>query len=197
MSSVNFAKSELAAALARGVRQCVVIGWPARLRDVFKMRDAAELCPDESLRVFALNEDPFEDSTATFVPTQFTGETLATALAKSEFDKLKASLFVWLGGAGYRTMDAAIASLSFIASLPKGSGVILDYAVERTSAGSLTHTALDALASRLWMAGDSVKYLIQPQAVTAMLRGLGFQQILDLAQEELPTEGARLVSAVV
>jgi hypothetical protein len=75
--------------------------------------------------------------------------------------------------------------------------VILDYAVERTSAASLTHTALDALASRICMAGGSVKYLIQPQAVAAMLRGLGFRQILDLEQEELPADGAHLVSAVV
>jgi hypothetical protein len=43
----------------------------------------------------------------------------------------------------------------------------------------------------------SVKYLIQPQAVTAMLRGLGFRQIVDLAQEELPGCAGHLVSAVV
>jgi hypothetical protein len=42
-----------------------------------------------------------------------------------------------------------------------------------------------------------VKYLIQPQAVAAMLRGLGFQHIVDLAQEESPLSGGHLVSAVV
>jgi len=78
----------------------------------------------------------------------------------------------------------------------KGSGVVFDYVVERTSLGSLTHTALDALASRICSAG-SVKYLIQPQAVAAMLRGLGFRNIVDLAQEELPVSGGHLVSAVV
>jgi O-methyltransferase involved in polyketide biosynthesis len=119
------------------------------------------------------------------------------ALEKSNFDKRKASLFVWLGGVGYRTVEAALASLAFIASLPKGSGVVFDYAVERTSLGSLTHTALDALASRILVAGGSVKYLIQPQAVEAMLRGLGFQQIVDLVQEGLPDCGGHLVSALV
>jgi O-methyltransferase involved in polyketide biosynthesis len=175
MSSIHFIKTELAAAIARGVRQCVVIGsWPL-LREAFKGS------PDPALQVFAVDEEQPSDSPVTFVATQFASEALATALEKSDFDKRKASLFVWLGGAGYRTVDAVISGFGFIASLPRGSGVVFDYAVERTSLGSLTQTALDALASRICLAG-SVKYLIQPQAVAAMLRGLGFLQIQDLAQ---------------
>jgi O-methyltransferase involved in polyketide biosynthesis len=190
MSSLHFTKTELAAAIARGVRQCVVIG-PQLLLETF------ESLPDQTLHVFVVDEQERSDSPATFVATQFASETLAAALEKSGFDKLKASLFVWLGDAGYRTMDAALASLAFIASLPKGSGVVLDYAVERTSLGSRTHTALDALASRVSEAGGSVKYMIQPQAVAALLHCLGFQQVMDRAHEELAVGGGRLVSAVV
>jgi O-methyltransferase involved in polyketide biosynthesis len=175
MSSLHFTKTELAAAISRGVRQCVVIGWPQPLREILASS------PDETLQVFALDEQ------------ERSPDTLAAALEKSGFDKLKASLFVWLGDAGYRTVDAAICTLAFIASLPKGSGVVLDYTVERSSLGSLTHTALDALASRISEAGGSVKYLIQPQAVETMLRSLGFEQIVDLAAGS----GGRLVSAVV
>jgi O-methyltransferase involved in polyketide biosynthesis len=162
--------------------------------------------------VFAVDENPLANSPMTFVPTQFACETLAAALEKSDFSRLKASLFVWLGGAGYRTLEGVFASLAFIASLPKGSGVVFDYMVERTSSwelaqndrgrpicanGELTHTALDGLASRILVAGGNFKYLIQPQAVAAMLRGLGFRQIVDLAEDETATIGGRLVSAVV
>jgi len=56
---------------------------------------------------------------------------------------------------------------------------------------------LDALASRITMAGGSVKYLIQPQAVAALLRGFGFERIVDLAQEELPVSGGHLVRAAI
>jgi O-methyltransferase involved in polyketide biosynthesis len=150
------------------------------------LREAIKTSPDDALQVFAVDEEQPSDSPATFVPTQFASEALATALEKSDFNKLKASLFVWLGGAGYRTVDAAMASLAFIASLPRGSGVVFDYAVDRASLGSLKHTALDALASRVLVAGGNVKYLIQPQAVAAMLRGFGFHRILDLAQEDSP-----------
>lgn len=176
MSSIEFIKTEIAAAAARGVRQCVVLGSRPALPEAF------ESSPDRALQVFA--------------PAQFASGALAETLEKSDFDKLKASLFVWIGGAGFRTFDAVIAVLSFIASLPRGSAVVFDYAVERTSLESPAQTALDALASRISLPG-SVKYLIQPRALAALLRGLGFNQIVDLAQEELPPTAIRLVSAVV
>jgi O-methyltransferase involved in polyketide biosynthesis len=191
MSFIDFANTELTAAIARGVRQCVVIGLRPPWREAFNNS------PEKILQVFEVDEEQPSDSSATFVPTQFASEALAATLEKSDFDKLKASLFVWFGGAGYRTLDAAMASLGFIASLPKGSGVVFDYAVERTYPGSPTDTALDALASRIGLAGGTVKHFIQPQAVAAMLRGLGFQKIVDLVHNELPVGGGHLVSAVV
>ena len=190
MSSINFIKAQLAAAIARGVRQYVVIGSrPA-------VREALASSPDPTVQVFAVDEAQTSDA-VTFVPTQFASEALATALEKSKFDKLKPSLFLWLGGAGYRTADAAMASLSYIASLPRGSGVVFDYAVKRTCRRSLTHTALDALASRISVGDGNVKQVIEPQAVAAMLRGFGFQKVIDLVQEELPVAGGHLVSAAV
>lgn len=170
MSSINFTKTELSAALARGVRQCVVIG-----------SRAFESFSDQDLRIFSVDAS----------------EPLPSALEKSSFDKQQPGLFVWLGDAGYRTIDAAISTLAFIASLPKGSGVVFDYAVERTALGSLTYTALDALASRISTASGNVKYLIQPQAVAGLLRGLGFQNITDLPPEELTPNGEHLVTALV
>jgi O-methyltransferase involved in polyketide biosynthesis len=190
MSSINFIKTQLAAASVRGVHQCVVVGSRPLLCEAFKSS------PNPPLQVFTMHEEQPSVSPATFVPAQFASETLATTLEKSDFDKQKASLFIWLGGAGYRTLDAVLASLAFIASLPKGSEVVFDYAVERTSLRSLTHTALDALASRVSLAG-SVKYFIQPQAVAALLRSLGFQHIVDLAHEEMAAGSGHLVSAVV
>ncbi len=189
MSSIAFIRSELAGAIARGVRQCVVIGSRAPLAET--VVNATQ----EAFQVFAVGERQ-PDAEATFVPTEFASESLATALERSDFDKLKASLFVWVGGA-YRTFDAAIASLAFIPSLPRGSGVVLDYTAERTSVASLGHAALDVLASRICEGGSAIKHLIQPQAVAAMLCGLGFSKILDFAQDELSVPGAHRLSALI
>lgn len=188
MSSITFIQTELAGAIARGVRQCVVIGSPEPLRETLASS------ADEALQVFAVTEERPPDSPATFVFTEFASESLASALERSEFDKLKASLFVWLGGA-YRTFDAVMSTLAFIASLPKDSGVLLDYSVERTSLATLN--ALDALASRISEHNGGIKHLIHPQALAALLRGLGFRRVLDLDQGGPAPVGSHLVSAVV
>ena len=191
MSSLRFTRTELSAALAGGVRQCVVIGSRTLLHEVLQSFS------DLPLQVFAVDEEPLSDPPAIFVPTQFASEALATALERSNFDRRKASLFVWLGGVGYRTVDAVLDSFSFIAALPQGSMVVFDYPTEHTSPPLLPHGALDALASRLEVAGNRIKYMIQPPAVMAMLRGLGFQKIADWAQEEPPGTSRHFVSAVV
>ena len=167
MSFLTFAKAEFEAATARGVKQCVLLGSK----------------PDILEPVAAGASIQFFDGVAP--------ETMATVLDKSGFDSLKATLFVWLGGAGAHTAETAMSTLAFVASLPKGSGVLLDYVAERSSLGSRTHSALDALASRIDVAG-TFKYLIQPQAVSGMLRGLGFRQITDISKEH-----GHLVSASV
>jgi O-methyltransferase involved in polyketide biosynthesis len=102
-----------------------------------------------------------------------------------------------LGDASYRRTETAISTLSFIASLPKGSGVVFDYAEQRSSPGSYVGTALDALASRFSCASDAVWHLIQPQAVAALLRGLGFGQMTDHVDEELTSSGGHIVCAFV
>lgn len=191
MNSTDLTKVELTSAVERGVCQLVIIGPQGTTR--------AELCGSlpGSLQVFAVDEETPEASDASFVPTQFGSEELAAALERSTFDKFKASLFIWLGDASYRTLDAALSTLSFIASLPKGSGVIFDYAAEARTSGSVAGTALDALASRFSCATGAVKYMIQPQAVAALLRGLGFGQMLDYADEELSLRDRHIVSALL
>ncbi len=166
MSLIQLTRKEVASAFSRGVSQCVLIGSGAAIQEAAV----------PGVKVIALEE--------------LSSETLAEALERSSFDRRRAGFFVWLGGAGCRTVDAMVSSLAFIAALPQGSGVVLDYLEEQTSLGMRTQTALDALASRLHTAGGSVQYLIQPQAVRALLRGVGFSQIVDVAM-------GRLVSAVV
>jgi O-methyltransferase involved in polyketide biosynthesis len=152
--------------------------------------------PKTEMSSYCVSEELVSDSNTTLVPTRFVSESLAEALRKSDFDQQKVSLFVWLGDTGYHSLETIMSGLSFIASLPKGSGVLLDYVAEQTALGSLKKTALDALSSCFSKAGE-VLYLIEPEAVKAMLRGLGFRHILDLNNEDGLSAGSHLVSAVV
>jgi O-methyltransferase involved in polyketide biosynthesis len=190
MNRAHLTRTELASAIARGVRQLVFIGSQKNV--TMDLPNPA----NGSLQLFTVDEQEAVGSAATFIPTRFQSEELASALSRSDFDRFKTSLFIWLGDASYRTMEAALSTLSFIASLPKGTGVILDYTAERNSGGSFAGTALDSLASRVSCSG-AVKYLIQPQAVAAMLRGLGFGHTIDHVDEEVAQFHRHIVSALV
>src|SRR5947209_6486420 len=111
MSFVEFAKMEFAAAFRRGVRQYVLIGTQPPLCDALEAGEFSDLSR------FTVDESPTTAQPATFVPTRFADETLGAALKRSPFDNRNASLFVWLGGVGYRTLDNVVASFAFIASL--------------------------------------------------------------------------------
>ncbi len=189
MSEINFIKTELAGAFNRGIRQCVVISSRALLTEAISGH------PDPTFQVFVVDEDSVANPSVTFVATSFASEPLATALEKSRFDRFKSSLFIWLGGAGYRAVDGVMATLAFIASLPKGTEVLFDYVADRTSIGYMPETALDALASRISLPVGGVKHLIQPQAVAAMLYGLGFRQVRDFAKQDLHLNSGHLISA--
>lgn len=191
MNPCDLTKIELTSALERGVRQFVIIG--PQETTAAELRDSACAC----LQVFAVGDEQPAGPDSSFVRTRFESEELATALARSQFDKFKASLFIWLGDASYRTLDAALSTLSFIASLPEGSGVIFDYAAECRTSESVAGTALDGLASRFSCATGAVKYMIQPQAVAALLRGFGFGQITDHTDEEPSLWNRHIVSALV
>ncbi len=56
MSSIDFTKTELAAAIARGVHPCVVIGSRQQ-----PWREALRSSAERNLKVFAVDEDPQSD----------------------------------------------------------------------------------------------------------------------------------------
>jgi O-methyltransferase involved in polyketide biosynthesis len=190
MNESDLTNFEITSALERGVRQLVLIA---------PQQTSADLAGswDGSLQVFAVDEEERAAPVVDFVRTRFESEGLDTALARSHFDKFKATLFIWLGHASYRRLDAALSTLSVMASLPKGSGVLFDYAAERRAPEAVGGAALDSLASRFSCATGAVKYMIQPQAVAALLRGLGFGHMADHRDEELPCFERHIVSAVV
>jgi len=73
-----------------------------------------------------------------------------------------------------------MATLAFIGSMPAGSGVVFDYAVERSSLGSEEQMAMDALASRVARAGEPFRLFIDPRALESMLQAAGFNIVEDL-----------------
>ena len=184
----RFAEAELAAAVERGVRQYVVLG--AGL-DSFAGRSPY---PTADLHVFEVDypaaakwrqSDTEEGAKVTFVPTDFETETLSDALGRSGFKPGIATLFSWLGATLYSTPEAAMTTLRYIASMPRESGLLFDYAVERSSRSPLGQMAMDALASRASAAGEAFRLLLQPEALKGLLKAFGFWRIDDLGPTKI------------
>jgi methyltransferase (TIGR00027 family) len=187
----RYAEDELSVAIARGATQYVILGVGL---DTYAYRST-----HSQLRVFevdypatlAWKRTRLEaagigiPSSVAFVPTNFEEQTLCSALQSSGFQRDRVSFFSWLGVTPYLTATSAMATLAFIGSLPTGSGVVFDYAIERSSLDSEEQMAMDALASRVARAGESLRLFLDSRALERMLRVAGFSEVEDLGPTEI------------
>ena len=187
----RFVEDQLAAAVARGVRQYVVLG--AGL-DTFAYRN-----PHAGLRVFEVDFPATQEwkrgllaeagialpEGLRFVPLDFEHQTLGEGLAVAGFDRCDAAFFGWLGVVPYLTVEAFRATLEVIAQLPAESAVSFDYAVapEMLSAAGLK--AFDALAGRVAAAGEPFQLFFTPEEMEGELRGAGFGRLEQLDSDRL------------
>ena len=187
----RFAEDALGGALARGVRQFVVLG--AGL-DTFAYRN-----PFPSLRVFEVDFPATQEwkhamlaeaaitspANLTFVPLDFEHKALAEGLAEAGFDAGRPAYFGWLGVVPYLTLDAFRATLSAIAQLPAGTAVSFDYAIAPETLSPRGRMAFDALARRVASAGEPFQLFFTPQTLEAELRRAGFHRIEQLDSDHL------------
>jgi len=181
----RFAEDSLASAVARGVRQYVVLG--AGL-DTFAHRNPFEAA---GLRVFEVDHPATQawkkqrladaglqsPASLTFAPVDFERETLADGLTAAGFDAAAPAFFAWLGVVVYLTREAVAETLKFIAGVP-GAEVVFDYGEPPSafSEGGQRSVQL-ARAQRAAAMGEPWITRFSPSEIQSMLRGLGFDQL--------------------
>ena len=211
----RFAEDAAHAAIARGVRQVVVLGAGF---DTFAYRLASRA----DLRVFEVDHPATqaekrrrlaaarvaEPPHVVYVGCDFETQTFVDALAVAGFDPRRPSFVFWLGVTVYLTPEAVIATLAAVAALPGGTEIVFDYvvppeAIERETA----RAAHRELAKKVAAAGEPLRANFDPLALRARLAAFGFSEIEDLAAEDVaaryasgqtPTRrgaGARLLRA--
>ena len=189
----RYAEDELARAIGRGTVQYVVLG--AGL-DTFAYRNPHAAA---GLRVFEVDHPATQEwkrrqlaaseiaipASVTFAPLDFERQTLANGLRDAGFDREKAAFFSWLGVSMYLTDEAIEATLRFVASLPRGGGIVFDYMVPRESLGLMERMALDALSRRVESAGEPFRTAFEPKALEERLMRAGFLSVDDLGSDEI------------
>lgn len=187
----RFAEDELALAVAHGVRQYVVLG--AGL-DTFAYRN-----PHSGLRVFEVDHPATQawkrerleaagiaiPTSLTFVPIDFERQTLADGLGQSGFNGNAAAFFSWLGVTPYLTREACLVTLSFIAKMPVGSGVVFDFAVDPALLNLGQRMALKALSKRVAAVGEPFQLFFDPEKLQGEMKGMGFRRTEFLQGKEL------------
>jgi methyltransferase (TIGR00027 family) len=189
----RYAEDTLAAAVARGVAQYVVLG--AGL-DTFAYRNPH---PADRLRVFEVDFPGTQawkrarldeagiaiPGSLTFAPVDFETGTLAEGLAGAGFRGDRPAVFAWLGVVPYLTTEAIMGTLGYVAGLPAGTSIVFDYGVPPDSLGWRAQTAFKMLAARVEQAGEPFRTFFEPAALASDLRRLGFTAIEDLGPDEI------------
>ena len=187
----RYAEDELVCAVSNGVKQYVVLG--AGL-DTFAYRN-----PHPALRVFEVDHPATQawkreqlqaadieiPDSMTFVPIDFERQTLAGGLAQSGFDMTAPTFFSWLGVTPYLTREACMATLSFIAKMSAGSGVVFDFAVDPALLNAGQRQSLEALSERVARYGEPFQLFFDPAQLQDELKSLGFHRTEFLQGKEL------------
>jgi methyltransferase (TIGR00027 family) len=189
----RYAEDQLARAVERGIRQYVVLG--AGL-DTFAYRNPYQ---STGLHVFEVDHPATQEwkraqlhaagiaipQEMTFAAVDFERESLEEGLLAARFSPQEPAFFSWLGVTPYLSRPAFDATLDFIVRRPSGSGVVFDYAVERSLLSPIQQLALDALAARVARAGEPFQLFFDPNALAGDLRRLGFGNIEDLNCDQI------------
>ena len=189
----RFAEDELAAAVGRGIRQYVVLGAgldtsayrhphrAAGLR-VFEVdHPATQQWKRECLRAAAIAEPP----ELAFVPVDFERQSLADRLREAGFSTEQPAFISWLGVTPYLTREALTGALRFIASRPRGTTVVFDYATDPRSMGWWSRLIYWLIARRVAKAGEPFRTTFTPETLRAELRPLNFSELADTGAAEL------------
>jgi len=174
----RFAEDRLQAAVARGVRQLVVLGAGF---DTFAYRQPAWA---HALRVFEVDHPASQRAkqarlrgagiaipgNVCFVAIDFAHTALRDGLAPSGFAPDEPAFFSWLGVMMYLDQDAIDAVLRYVAARPAGSEIAFSFA----HAGAVTNRGAQARAAAL---GEPWLSRFEPDALVRKLRDLGFSAV--------------------
>ena len=185
------AEDDLAAAVARGATQYVLLG--AGL-DTFAYRN-----PHAGLRVYEVDHPDtqawkrhrLEESgieipqSMSFAPVNFEMQTLRDGLRQIDFHVDRMTWFAWLGVVPYLTIEAFRATANFIGSMPPASGVTFDYSPPASELSYIQRLALGRLSKRVAAAGEPFQLFFKPADLAAELRTAGFHRLDDFDTDAL------------
>jgi methyltransferase (TIGR00027 family) len=189
----RIAEDALAEAVARGVAQYVILGagldtfayrnpFPARALRVFEVDyPATQAWKLEQLRHAEISIP----ETLTYVPVDFESQALTDRLRQAGFRTDTPTFFSWLGVTMYLDRETVMSTLRWIASTPKGGGIVFDYAVAAASLNFLQRLVYAFIARRVAAVGEPWRTRFDPRTLVRELREMDFAQVDDISAREV------------
>ena len=188
----RYAEDNLSVAVARGVRQVVVLG--AGL-DTFALRNPHS---DLGLRVFEVDHAGTQawkrrrltevglttPATLTFAAIDFESDDLSDGLRSVGFDPDRPAFFIWLGVVPYLEQAVILATLRYIASIP-ASEVVFDYSEPLVNYPLEQRAKIVALADYSAQLGEPWITYFDPAEIKQQLSEYSFDKIEDLGASQI------------
>jgi methyltransferase (TIGR00027 family) len=186
----RFSEETMAACVARGVRQVVILG--AGL-DTFALRN-----PHAGVKVYEIDYPATQawkrerlaqigvalPSSLTFAPIDFERQSLGAALSASGFRADEPAFFQWLGVTPYLTREAIVSTLDFVAGIA-GSEVVFEYAEPFENYPVVIRANLIAVAESAAARGEPWISLFDPAEMAALMHARNFAEFEDVTRGEL------------
>lgn len=187
----RFAEGKIAVAVARGVRQVVVLG--AGL-DTFGLRNPYAA---QGLRVFEADHPATQAwkreriqamgvaaPSLVFAPVDFERDDLGEALAQAGVDRAAPTFFMWLGVTPYLSPAAIMATLRVAAAAP-GAEVVFDYTEKQERQAGEARAFHEALLKGVAAVGEPIIGFFDPAELSRDLAALGMSAQEDLGIPEI------------
>lgn len=186
----RFSEETMAACVARGARQIVILG--AGL-DTFSLRN-----PYAGTTVYEIDYPATQawkrarlaeagvalPPSLTFAPVDFERQSLAEGLAAAGFRCDQPAYFQWLGVTPYLTRETIVSTLDFIADIA-GSEAVFDYAEPFENYPSAMRTNLAAVAESAAARGEPWLSMFDPVDIAALMQARQFAGFEDVTRGEL------------
>jgi methyltransferase (TIGR00027 family) len=185
----RYAEDRLARGIERGIGQYVLLG--AGL-DSFAYRSPLA----GQVRVFEVDHPATQEhkrragrglpmAGVTFVPMDFTRDSLADALGRAGFDTSQPAFVSWLGVTMYLESSAVEATVSVLGGFAPGSEIVVDYLLParlRDAAGQAYADLVGPVAAER---GEPWRSVFAPEAMAELLARHGFGPTRDVGQRDM------------
>jgi methyltransferase (TIGR00027 family) len=172
----------LVAALAKGIRQVVILGagFDCRAFRIPELR-AARIFEVDHPQTFATKRAQLakfierEPANLTFVQIDFNRQSLEDVLRQAGFDPSQRSIFLWEGVTNYLTAEAVTAVLRLVASCAAGTELIFTYVHRSALDHPATFPDAEKLLRSLKKIGEPWTFGLLPDEVAAFLQETGLR----------------------